>query len=150
MSIDIQEVKNEVRQAVLGMRKDEILAAGLFGSVVRGDFDDKSDIDIFVITGKELSLREQDELYYDLSEAVNKFGRDVTVLTYDLDGLKKVPTWQTLNLLKDGSFVYDRAEIEKVFKKILEEAEKQGIIYDNQEKVFKLRRAERMIFSLSE
>jgi predicted nucleotidyltransferase len=150
MSIDIQEVKNEVRQAVLGMRKDEILAAGLFGSVVRGDFDDKSDIDIFVITGKELSLREQDELYYDLSEAVNKFGRDVTVLTYDLDGLKKVPTWQTLNLLKDGSFVYDRAEIEKVFKKILEEAEKQGIIYDNQEKVFKLRRAERMIFSLRE
>ena len=150
MSIDIQEVKNEVREAVLGMRKDEILAAGLFGSVVRGDFDDKSDIDIFVITGKELSLREQDELYYDLSEAVNKFGRDVTVLTYDLDGLKKVPTWQTLNLLKDGSFVYDRAEIEKVFKKILEEAEKQGIIYDNQEKVFKLRRAERMIFSLRE
>ena len=150
MSIDIQEVKNEVRQAVLGMRKDEILAAGLFGSVVRGDFDDKSDIDIFVITGKELSLREQDELYYDLSEAVNKFGRDVTVLTYDLDGLKKVPTWQTLNLLKDGCFVFDRAEIEKVFKKILEEAEKQGIIYDNQEKVFKLRRAERMIFSLSE
>jgi predicted nucleotidyltransferase len=150
MSIDIQEVKNEVRQAVLGMRKDEILAAGLFGSVVRGDFDDKSDIDIFVITGKELSLREQDELYYDLSEAVNKFGRDVTVLTYDLDGLKKVPTWQTLNLLKDGCFVYDKAEIEKVFKKILEEAEKQGIIYDKQEKVFKLRRAERMIFSLRE
>jgi predicted nucleotidyltransferase len=150
MSIDIQEVKNEVRQAVLGMRKDEILAAGLFGSVVRGDFDDKSDIDIFVITGKELSLREQDELYYDLSEAVNKFGRDVTVLTYDLDGLKKVPTWQTLNLLKDGCFVYDKAEIEKVFKKILEEAEKQGIIYDTQEKVFKLSRAERMIFSLSE
>ena len=150
MSIDIQEVKNEVRQAVLGMRKDEILAAGLFGSVARGDFDDKSDIDIFVITGKELSLRQQDELYYDLSEAVNKFGRDVTVLTYDLDGLKKVPTWQTLNLLKDGCFVYDKAEIEKVFKKILEEAEKQGIIYDNQEKVFKLRRAERMIFSLRE
>ena len=150
MSIDIQEVKNEVRQAVLGMRKDEILAAGLFGSLVRGDFDDKSDIDIFVISGKKLSLREQDELYYDLSEAVNKFGRDVTVLTYDLDGLKKVPTWQTLNLLKDGCFVYDRAEIEKVFKKILEEAEKRGIIYDTQEKVFKLRRGERMIFSLSE
>ena len=149
MNVDIERVKDGVRQITLRLGK-EILAVGLFGSLTRGDFDERSDIDIFVITEKEISLREQDELYYAFSELIPKFGRDITVLVYDINGLKRIPTWQTLNLVKHGCFVYDRAEIEKIFEMVLQEAEEHGIVYDTQEKVFSLKRAGRLVFSLEE
>jgi predicted nucleotidyltransferase len=148
MNVDIQKIRDQVRQITLRLGRKEILAVGLFGSLTRGDFDERSDIDIFVITEKEIPLREQDELYYAFSELIPRFGRDITVLVYDIDGLKRIPTWQTLKLVKDAYFVYDRADIEKVFEKILQTAEQHGIVYDDREKVFSLKRAKRVVFSL--
>jgi len=148
--MDIEMVKDEVRQIALRLGKKEMLAVGLFGSLMRGDFDERSDVDIFVITEKELPLREQDELYYTFSELIPKFGRDITVLVYDINGLKRIPTWQTFNLVKDAYFVYDRAGVEKIFRKILQEAEEHGIVYDDEEKIFKLKRVGRLVFSLRE
>jgi len=148
MNMDIEKVKDEVRRIALSLGKKEILAVGLFGSLARLDFGEKSDIDIFIITEKEIPLRKQDELYNTFSELIPRFGKDVTVLVYDIDNLKKIPTWQTLNLVKDACFVYDRAEIEKIFGMILRKAEEHGIVYDHQEKLFKLKKPERMIFSL--
>lgn len=150
MNVKLQKVKDEVRQITLRLGKKEILAVGLFGSLTRKDFDERSDIDIFVITEKEIPLREQDELYYAFSELIPRFGRDITVLVYDINGLKRVPTWQTLNLVKDACFVYDRADIEKIFQKVLQRAEEHGIVYDDQEKVFSLKTAKRVVFSLEE
>jgi predicted nucleotidyltransferase len=146
--MDIERIKQEIKQTTLGLEKKEILAVGLFGSIARGDFDEKSDIDIFVITEKELKLKEQDELYYIFSELIAKFKRDVTVLVYDINGIKNVPSWQTLNLLNDAHFLYDCGGIKEMFKSILEEAEKYGITYDNEEKVFKLKNIGRQIFSV--
>jgi len=150
MNVDVQRVKDEIRETALRLGKKGILAVGLFGSLARGDFDERSDIDIFVITEEEIPLREQDELYYAFSELIPRFGRDVTVLVYDLNGLKRIPTWQTLNLVKDACFVYDRAGIEKVFERILRKAEEHGIVYDERDKVFRLKKAERVVFSLEE
>lgn len=48
-------------------------------------------------------------------------------LVYDINGLKRIPTWQTLNLMKDACLMYDRVEIEKIFKEVLQEAEEHGI-----------------------
>jgi len=148
MNTIIEKVKDEVRQIALRLGKKELLAVGLFGSLTRGDFNERSDIDIFIITEKEIPLREQDELYYAFSELIPTFGRDITVLVYDMNGLKRIPTWQTLNLVKDACFVYDRAGVEKIFGMILQEAEEHGVVYDNQEKVFSLKMAERVVFSL--
>jgi predicted nucleotidyltransferase len=148
--VDTERVNDKVRQIALTLGKKEILAVGLFGSLARGDFDERSDIDIFVITEKELPLGEQDELYYTFSQLIPVSGRDVTVLVYDINGLKRIPTWQTLNLAKDARFVYDRAGIEEVFKRILQEAEAHGIVYDDEEKVFRLKRVRRLTFSLEE
>ena len=139
MNVDIRYVKNELNRITLGFAKKDILAVGIFGSLARGDFDERSDIDIFVITEKEMPLREQHELYYGFSQLIPRFGRDISVLVYDLKGLKTIPTWQTLNLAKDAHFVYDRAGIEKIFDMILRKAEDHGIVYDDREKVFKLK-----------
>jgi len=148
--VDTERINDKVKQIALTLGKEEILAVGLFGSLARGDFDERSDIDIFVITEKELPLGEQDELYYTFSQLIPVSGRDVTVLVYDINGLKRIPTWQTLNLAKDARFVYDRAGIEEVFKKILQEAEAHGIVYDDEEKVFRLKKVRRLAFSLEE
>jgi predicted nucleotidyltransferase len=142
------QVKKEVRRIALKVENKGILAVGLFGSLARGDFDERSDIDIFVITEKELPLQEQDELYNAFSALIPIFNRDVTVLVYDLNGLKRVPTWQTLNLVKDACLVIDRVEVAKTFERILQEAKTHGIVYDEQERVFRLKRPGRVIFSL--
>lgn len=148
--MDIGKIKEKIKSAILDLKNEDILAVGVFGSLARGDFHERSDIDIFVITQRELIFKEQDELYLLFSNLLSEFRRDVTVIVYDLKSLKKVPTWQTLNLIKDAYFIYDRAEIEEIFKKILQEAEKKGIYYDAQEKVFKLKEIERKVFSLEE
>lgn len=145
--MDIEKVKDKIYQIALGLNRKDILAVGIFGSLARGDFNDKSDIDIFVITKKEFTIPEQDNIYHIFSQLIPEFGRDITVLVYDIDSIKKIPCWQTLNLIKDARFVYDSEKIEEMFLNILKEAEEHGIIYDNEEKVFKLKRKERMVFS---
>jgi predicted nucleotidyltransferase len=147
MNLNIDDVKEKIKQIILRLGKREILAVGLFGSLARGDLDKRSDVDIFVITEKEPSLRDQDELYFTFSPLISQFGRDITVLIYDINSLKKIPSWQTLNLLKDAYFVDDQEGIEETFKKILYKAQKHGIIYDDREKVFKLKDPKRLVFS---
>ncbi len=147
--MDIEKIKEKIKN-ITPILKEDILAVGLFGSLAREDFHERSDIDIFIITQKEFNFKERDELYYVLSEILLEFKRDITVIVYDLNSLKKVPTWQTLNLIKNADFICDRAEIEKILKKILEDTEKKGIFYDAQQKVFKLEKLERKIYLLKE
>jgi len=143
-----KEVINEIERIVKNLGRKDVLAAGLFGSLAREDYNERSDIDIFIITKKELGIKEQDEFYYAFSELRRKFKRDTTVLVYDIESLKKVPSWHTLNMIKDAIFAYDIANVKEIFKNILDEAEKHGIFYDEKEKVFKSRKQGRIIFSL--
>mgnify|MGYP000626562296 CR=1 FL=1 len=145
-----KEILSEIKRILENFGREDVLAAGLFGSLARGDYDERSDIDIFIITEKELEIKEQDEFYYVFSELRRKFGRDITVLIYDIKSLKRVPSWQTLNMIKDSIFAYDAANIREIFKKILDEAEKHGVFYDEKEKTFKLRKQGRIFFSLED
>ena len=145
----MERIEGEVREIILNLERREILAVGLFGSLARGEFNEKSDIDIFIITDRELTIKEQDELYYVFSKLIPKFRRGVTVLVYDIEGLKRIPSWQTLNLVRDARFIYDKANIREIFRKILEEAEKHGIVYDEGERVFKVKKHGRVFFSLN-
>jgi|GEM_PF-734240 len=150
MKMDIERIKEGIKRIAQKFQGKDILAVGLFGSLARGDFHQKSDIDIFVITKRELTLKEQDELYFAFSELIPEFRKDVTVLVYDIESLKKIPTWQTLNLIKDAQFVFDKAEIEKIFREILLNIEKQGIFYDTEERGFKLIKSGRKFLHYAE
>jgi predicted nucleotidyltransferase len=140
----LEEVEREVRQIAVGLR--DVLAVGLCGSLARGDAHARSDIDIFVITEREFSLAEQDALYEAFSPLIARFGRDITVLVYDVESLQQVPTWHTLSMMKDARFVHDRAGIAALFAGILRQAEEHGILYDEQERVFRLKEAQRIHF----
>ena len=143
-----EEIVDEIGRIVKDLGRKDVLAAGLFGSMARGDFNERSDIDVFVVTEKELGIKEQDEFYYAFSELIRRFGRDVTVLVYDVKSLKRVPSWQTLNMVKDAVFAYDAGGVKEIFRKILDEAEKSGVFYDEEEGTFRSRRRGRVVFSL--
>ncbi|MGB9717253.1 MAG: nucleotidyltransferase family protein [Thermoproteota archaeon] len=146
----IEKILSEIKRILEDLGKKDVLAAGLFGSLARGDFNERSDIDIFIITEKELEIKEQDKFYYAFSKLRGKFGRDTTVLVYDIRSLRKVPSWQTLNMVRDAIFAYDVANVRDIFKKILDEAEKHGIFYDERERIFRSRKRGRIVFSLED
>jgi hypothetical protein len=51
-------------------------------------------------------------------------------------------------MVKDAVFAYDAGGVKEIFRKILDEAEKSGIFYDEEEGTFRLRRRGRGVFSL--
>jgi predicted nucleotidyltransferase len=149
-NIDIPKIKDEIKRITLELGREDVLAVGLFGSLARGNFHERSDIDVFVITQEGLSLEEQHKFYHFYHELIGEFHRDVTVLVYSVKDVKSVPSWQTLSMVKDAQFVYDRANIEELFKRILREAEAHGIVYDEKDKIFRLTKPGRVVFSLKD
>jgi hypothetical protein len=79
--------------------------------------------------------------------ATNPFPSSSRKLGDDIKSLKSVPSWQTLNMMRDAIFAYDVMGVEEIFKDI-DKARKYGIFYDEKEKVFKLRKRGRIVFHL--
>jgi len=73
----ILDIKNKI---IPILRKYGVIKASLFGSIVRGENTDKSDIDLLVELPETASLLELASLKMDLEERLEK---KVDVLTYD-------------------------------------------------------------------
>jgi predicted nucleotidyltransferase len=133
MKMPIAPTIEEVKEALLALGDElqEAEAVGVFGSLVRGDFSPTSDIDIFVVVKEdrdEGGCLEVDDLWWRrIRDALRKFQRDVTVLVYSTEGLRKVSTWYVLRLASDGILVFDQGGIRELFDKILEVAKKAGL-----------------------
>lgn len=123
----IEEVKEAL--LALGDELQEAEAVGIFGSLVRGDFSPTSDIDIFVVVKEdERGCLEVDDLWWRrIRDALSKFQRDVTVLVYSTEGLRKISNWYVLRLASDGILVFDQGNIRELFDKILKVAKKAGL-----------------------
>ena len=53
-----------------------------------------------------------DRIWWDRrSDVLQDFGRDVTVLVYTVEGLKRIITWYVLRLASEGVLVYDRGDM---------------------------------------
>jgi len=121
----------EVRKAILslGKRLEGAEAIGICGSLARGDFHERSDIDIFVVVKEKLADVDVDRIWWDrISDALKDFGRDVTVLVYTTEALKRIITWYVLRLASEAILVYDRAGVESLFKRIIATAKKAGLV----------------------
>lgn len=125
----IEEVKEAL--LALGDELQEAKAVGIFGSLVRGDFSPTSDIDVFVVVkedGNEGKCLEVDDLWWRrIRNALKKFQRDVTVLVYSTEGLRRISNWYVLRLASDGVLVFDQGGIRELFDKILETARRAGL-----------------------
>lgn len=73
----IKEIENKILPV---LRKYHVRRASLFGSVVRGEITEESDIDLLVELPETASLLDLAGLKIDIEELL---GRNVDVLTYD-------------------------------------------------------------------
>ncbi len=73
----IKEIENKILPV---LRKYHVRRASLFGSVVRGEITEASDIDLLVELPETASLLDLAGLKIDIEELL---GRNVDVLTYD-------------------------------------------------------------------
>lgn len=113
----------------LGDALQEAEAVGIFGSLARGDFSPTSDIDVFVVVRTKGEGFEVDELWWHrINDALRGFERDVTVLVYSVEALRKIAGWYVLRLATDGIFVFDKGNIEDLFRKIVEAARRAGLV----------------------
>jgi predicted nucleotidyltransferase len=77
--------------AIVNQKKDEIVSilkrhhvqtAALFGSVLRDDFSDKSDVDFLITFSRDLEILEYADNYFSLKAALESaLGRSVDLLT---------------------------------------------------------------------
>ena len=119
----------ELKRAIgsLGEKLEEALAIGIMGSLARGDFSERSDIDVFVVVEKKRS--DTDRVWWKrITEVLEGFHRDITVITYSVNGLKKISNWYVLRLASEGILIYDRGKVGEIFRKIIETAHRAGLV----------------------
>jgi predicted nucleotidyltransferase len=119
----------EVKEALLSLGDllQEAEAVGIFGSLARGNFSPRSDIDIFVVV-KRKGIEDDELWWHRINDALRKFERDVTVLVYSVEALRKIAGWDVLRLATDGIFAFDKGNIEELFRKIVDAARKAGLV----------------------
>lgn len=120
------ELHKEIKSAILKTDLSNALAIGLFGSLARGDFSERSDIDIFVVVEKKTT---DTDFFWSkkIKEALKSCDRDVTVIVYSVKGLKEVNNWYVLRLASEGIIFYDQGNIKELFDKIIKAAKEAGL-----------------------
>lgn len=112
----------------LGKRLEEVEAIGIMGSMARGDFNERSDIDIFVVVRERKSGCDIDRIWWErIKDVLGRFRRDVTVITYSVNGLRKISNWYVLRVASEGILLWDKGRIRELFDKIIEVARKRGL-----------------------
>lgn len=124
----IESVKEAL--LLLGDALNEAEAIGVFGSLARGiGFTEHSDIDIFVVLKQAEPGFTTDYLWHKrISDALARFGRDVTVLIYTVGDLKAILGWYTLRLAAEGIILFDKSDIQGIFNRIVRTAEQTGLV----------------------
>ena len=126
--ITLERVK-EALLSSLGDDLQEAEAVGICGSLARGTgFSEQSDIDVFVVVREVEAAGTTDKRWWQrIQQALEPFGRDVTVLVYSLAGLKQVSNWYVLRLAAEGLLIYDQAEVARLFGQIVQAARQAGL-----------------------
>jgi predicted nucleotidyltransferase len=124
--VTLEGVKRDLLS--LGSVLEEAEAVGIFGSLARGDFGKKSDIDIFVVVSKNEG-REQESLWHKrIREVLKRYPCDKTILLYSIGGLRAVSNWHVFSLASDGVIVYDKGQVGSLFKEIVAKANEVGLV----------------------
>jgi len=121
----------KIKEAILSLREklEEAEAIGVMGSMARGDCDEHSDIDIFVVVKERKPGCDVDRIWWKrIKEALKGFRRDVTVITYSVKGLKSISSWYVLRLASEGALIYDRGGIKGLFDRIIKTAREAGLV----------------------
>lgn len=78
MNTQLDQLKDQI---IPVLKKHGITRAGVFGSIARGDFGEKSDVDVLVELGQEMSLLDFIGVEQELESKLN---REVDLVEYHL------------------------------------------------------------------
>ncbi len=105
---------NKFKDNVLEKYKERIKCVVMMGSVVRGEFKAKSDVDVFVViddTSEELTRKQKAEIDDDLDDMAKKISKDISVQpSYTLTEFwdyARVCHPIIYNFIKEGEALYD-------------------------------------------
>ena len=126
--VTLNQVKSDIVSSADLLSEAE--GVGICGSLARDEFTEKSDIDIFIVLNqKELSEEDYHFWITSIREILDDYNREISVLIYTISGLVKINNWYVLRLATEGILAYDRTgRVETLFKKILDEAKKAGLV----------------------
>ncbi|HIC91648.1 MAG TPA: nucleotidyltransferase domain-containing protein [Syntrophaceae bacterium] len=128
----MEEVKKLILSLGDSLKRAE--AIGVFGSLARRrDFNEHSDIDIFVVV-KDKKVDTDIFWYRTISRILSPLGRDVTVIVYSVKSLKEISHWYILRIASEGILLFDQGGVKELFLKIIQAAHKAGLV---QEKIGK-------------
>lgn len=127
MELKISEVEKAILS--LGEKLEEAEAVGIMGSLARGDLHKHSDIDVFVVVKERKPDCDVDRIWWNrINKALRKFRRDVTVITYSVNGLRRISNWYVLRLASEGVLIYDKGGIKELFDRIIKTAREAGLV----------------------
>lgn len=105
--VTIDKVKKDLFS--LGSFFDEIGAIGITGSLARGDFGERSDIDVFIVVDDQRFSKELEEIWYErVYRALKEYWRDLTLFIYPIGSLRGVSSWAVLNLASESLIIFDK------------------------------------------
>lgn len=118
-----------IKKAILALGAQlDAEAIGIIGSMARGDFNEYSDIDILVVIKDRKPGSNVDYIWWKrIKEALKEFRRGVTVITYSVEGLKRITNWYVLRLASEVVLIYDKGKIKELFDKIIQTARNTGL-----------------------
>ncbi len=114
-------VVDEVRIAQLMAETTGVIAAYLFGSVVRGETDHFSDVNVAVLLDDKLTKEQRWDIVARLMDKLfSLVGQDKA----DVVDLKEAPTWFQRVIVKTGRVIYDRdPEKQKAYEASLSQSQ---------------------------
>lgn len=113
-----QKIISEIVEIIKDTVKAELVSIILFGSFVRGEFDEKSDYDVLIVIRgyedercKKYWKRIKELLYED-------FGRPIDAIFVEESALKDLTNPFNLDILADGEVIYGKEVLDRdVFKR---------------------------------
>lgn len=124
--VTLEGVKRDLLS--LGPLLEETEAVGIFGSLARGDFGKKSDIDVFVVVSKNEGMEQESLWHKRIREALRGYPYNKTILLYSIKGLRMISNWHVFSLASDSVIVYDKGRVAPLFKQIVDKAEEVGLV----------------------
>ena len=125
----------KVKQALLavGPALEQAEAVGIIGSLLREDFNERSDIDLLIVMDDE-TYRQRPAVEWRrhwrsvFGPALAKYRRDLSCILYPVISLRKVSNWYVLVVASDAVLVHDRGNVAPLFQRIIDAAHNAGLV----------------------
>jgi len=114
--LNLKSISKKITESLLKI--NDVRTIVLYGSFARGDFGPKSDIDLFIITGKKDTIDQVEKEIVQLEQEISK-SIQPTIRT--IEELEKTDTGLLQNVFQEGKVLYTKEPLEIPAVSLLEQ-----------------------------